>query len=262
MNNIDLFDNRHAISQSPKLAGWFSRSIVGDFLGNCGDERSARDQASAKVDDYKNRIKNLKDTIAAKENGDNMKRYKALQDNLQRYTNLKLKLEPEINALNIERDTWEHNPVVAESKYGLAAARLGVRITCNDYRQATIEYEREAGILDREIGTLESDLRNIEAKIAPDKMKELANLVDKQRASVFKLENQKTAIEKDIAELRKTRAAAKRVEEIAAAEAANQAKIEAEKLRQKEELEKKKDKQMKYLIIAGLIGGSLWILNK
>ena len=93
-------------------------------------------------------------------------------------------------------------------------------------------------------------------------MKELANLVDKQRASVFKLENQKTAIEKDIAELRKTRAAAKRVEEIAAAEAANQAKIEAEKLRQKEELEKKKDKQMKYLIIAGLIGGSLWILNK
>lgn len=258
MNNIDLFDNRRTISQSPKLAGWFSRSIVGDFLGNCGDERSSRDQASSKVDDYRNRIKNLKDTIAAKENGDNMKRYKALQDNLQRYTNLKLKLEPEINALKIERDTWEHNPVVAESKYGLA----GVRLTCNDYRQATIEYEREAGILDREIGTLESDLRNIEAKLAPDKMKELANLVDKQRASVFKLENQKTAIEKDIAELRKTRAAAKRVEEIAAAEAANQAKIEAEKLRQKEELEKKKDKQMKYLIIAGLIGGSLWILNK
>jgi hypothetical protein len=262
MNNIDLFDNRHAISQSPKLAGWFSRSIVGDLLGNCGDERSALDQASAKVDDYKNRIKNLKDTIAAKENGDNMKRYKALQDNLQRYTNLKLKLEPEINALNIERDTWEHNPVVAESKYGLAAARLGVRLTCNDYRQATIEYEREAGILDREIGTLESDLRNIEAKLAPDKMKELANQVDKQRAFVFNLENKKTELEKDIAELRKTRAAAKRVEEIAAAEAANQAKIEAEKLRQKEELEKKNDKQMKYLIIAGLIGGSLWILNK
>ena len=99
--------------------GWglkniFGGTIVGDLVGNCGDERSDRDRSKTAYYDTLKAIENLKATIAAKENGENMQMVNAMEKNTEAYRRKVSALSNEVADLEAQRKVWEDNPEVAE----------------------------------------------------------------------------------------------------------------------------------------------------
>ena len=167
--------------------GWglkniFGGTIVGDLVGNCGDERSDRDRSKTAYYDTLKAIENLKATIAAKENGENMQMVNAMEKNTEAYRRKVSALSNEVADLEAQRKVWEDNPEVAEGRYGLTAFNLdaldalsrpflGVSFTCNDYRNEALEWSEKTKSVAEERKALEVRIKQIEDRIAPDKQR-------------------------------------------------------------------------------------------
>lgn len=258
--------------------GWglkniFGGTIVGDLVGNCGDERSDRDRSKTAYYDTLKAIENLKATIAAKENGENMQMVNAMEKNTEAYRRKVSALSNEVADLEAQRKVWEDNPEVAEGRYGLTAFNLdaldalsrpfglGVNFTCNDYRNEALEWSEKTKSVAEERKALEVRIKQIEDRIAPDKVAVLSKDLAEQRQKYNSLQEQAIQLKKDINLMRQTRILVKASEAKAAADKAEQLKREEIQRTLQKEKEQKKNKNNTLLIGAGIAVVALFVLT-
>ena len=260
--------------------GWglkniFGGTIVGDLVGNCGDERSDRDRSKTAYYDTLKAIENLKATIAAKENGENMQMVNAMEKNTEAYRRKVSALSNEVADLEAQRKVWEDNPEVAEGRYGLTAFNLdaldalsrpfglgiSVNFTCNDYRNEALEWSEKTKSVAEERKALEVRIKQIEDSIAPDKVALLSKDLAEQRQKYNSLQEQAIQLKKDINQMRQTRILVKASEAKAAADKAEQLKREEIQRTLQKEKEQKKNKNNTLLIGAGIAVVALFVLT-
>ena len=260
--------------------GWglkniFGGTIVGDLVGNCGDERSDRDRSKTAYYDTLKAIENLKATIATKENGENMQMVNAMEKNTEAYRRKVSALSNEVADLEAQRKVWEDNPEVAEGRYGLTAFNLdaldalsrpfglgiSVNLTCNDYRNEALEWSEKTAVLSNEQGNLNRRLKQIEDRIAPDKVAVLSKDLAEQRQKYNSLQEQAIQLKKDINQMRQTRIIVKASEAKAAADKAELLKREEIQRTLQKEKEQKKNKNNTLLIGAGIAVVAFFVLT-
>lgn len=260
--------------------GWglkniFGGTIVGDLVGNCGDERSDRDSSKTAYYDTLKAIENLKATIAAKENGENMQMVNAMEKNTEAYRRKVSALSNEVADLEAQRKVWEDNPEVAEGRYGLTAFNLdaldalsrpfglgiSVNLTCNDYRNEALEWSEKTKSVAEERKALEVRIKQIEDRIAPDKVDVLSKDLAEQRQKYNSLQEQAIQLKKDINQMRQTRIIVKASEAKAAADKAELLKREEIQRTLQLEKEQKKNKNNTLLIGAGIAVVALFVLT-
>lgn len=257
--------------------GWglkniFGGTIVGDLVGNCGDERSDRDRSKTAYYDTLKAIENLKATIAAKENGENMQMVNAMEKNTEAYRRKVSALSNEVADLEAQRKVWEDNPEVAEGRYGLTAFNLdaldalsrpflGGSFTCNDYRNEALEWSEKTKSVAEERKALEVRIKQIEDRIAPDKVALLSKDLAEQRQKYNSLQEQAIHLKKDINQMRQTRILVKASEAKAAADKAEQLKREEIQRTLQTEKEQKKNKNNTLLIGAGIAVVAFFVLT-
>ena len=257
--------------------GWglkniFGGTIVGDLVGNCGDERSERSRNETAYYDTLKAIENLKATIAAKENGENMQMVNAMEKNTEAYRRKVSALSNEVADLEAQRKVWEDNPEVAEGRYGLTAFNLdaldalsrpflGVSFTCNDYRNEALEWSEKTKSVAEERKALEVRIKQIEDRIAPDKVALLSKDLAEQRQKYNSLQEQAIQIKKDINLMRQTRILVKASEAKAAADKAELLKREEIQRTLQKEKEQKKNKNNTLLIGAGIAVVAFFVLT-
>lgn len=260
--------------------GWglkniFGGTIVGDLVGNCGDEISARDRSKTAYYDTLKAIENLKATIAAKENGENMQMVNAMEKNTEAYRRKVSALSNEVADLEAQRKVWEDNPEVAEGRYGLTAFNLdaldalsrpfglgiSVNLTCNDYRNEALEWSEKTKSVAEERKALEVRIKQIEDRIAPDKVDVLSKDLAEQRQKYNSLQEQAIQLKKDINQMRQTRIIVKASEAKAAADKAELLKREEIQRTLQLEKEQKKNKNNTLLIGAGIAVVALFVLT-
>ena len=260
--------------------GWglkniFGGTIVGDLVGNCGDERSDRDRSKTAYYDTLKAIENLKATIATKENGENMQMVNAMKKNTDASRRKVSALSNEVADLEAQRKVWEDNPEVAEGRYGLTALNLdaldalsrpfglgiSVNLTCNDYRNEALEWSEKTAVLSNEQGNLNRRLKQIEDRIAPDKVAVLSKDLAEQRQKYNSLQEQAIQLKKDINLMRQTRILVKASEAKAAADKAELLKREEIQRTLQKEKEQKKNKNNTLLIGAGIAVVALFVLT-
>lgn len=260
--------------------GWglkniFGGTIVGDLVGNCGDEISARDRSKTAYYDTLKAIENLKATIATKENGENMQMVNAMEKNTEAYRRKVSVLSNEVADLEAQRELWEDNPEVAEGRYGLTAFNLdaldalsrpfglgiSVSFTCNDYRNEALEWSEKTKSVAEERKALEVRIKQIEDRIAPDKVDVLSKDLAEQRQKYNSLQEQAIQLKKDINLMRQTRIMVKASEAKAAADKAEQLKREEIQRTLQTEKEQKKNKNNTLLIGAGIAVVALFVLT-
>ena len=260
--------------------GWglkniFGGTIVGDLVGNFGDERSDRDSSKTAYYDTLKAIENLKATIAAKENGENMQMVNAMEKNTEAYRRKVSALSNEVADLEAQRKVWEDNPEVAEGRYGLTAFNLdaldalsrpfglgiSVNLTCNDYRNEALEWSEKTKSVAEERKALEVRIKQIEDRIAPDKVDVLSKDLAEQRQKYNSLQEQAIQLKKDINQMRQTRIIVKASEAKAAADKAELLKREEIQRTLQLEKEQKKNKNNTLLIGAGIAVVALFVLT-
>ena len=260
--------------------GWglkniFGGTIVGDLVGNCGDEISTRDRSKTAYYDTLKAIENLKTTIATKENGENMQMVNAMEKNTEAYRRKVSALSNEVADLEAQRKVWEDNPEVAEGRYGLTAFNLdaldalsrpfglgvSVSFTCNDYRNEALEWSEKTKSVAEERKALEVRIKQIEDRIAPDKVALLSKDLADERQKYNSLQEQAIQLKKDINLMRQTRILVKASEAKAAADKAEQLKREEIQRTLQKEKEQKKNKNNTLLIGAGIAVVALFVLT-
>lgn len=260
--------------------GWglkniFGGTIVGDLVGNCGDEISTRDRSKTAYYDTLKAIENLKATIATKENGENMQMVNAMEKNTEAYRRKVSALSNEVADLEAQRKVWEDNPEVAEGRYGLTAFNLdaldalsrpfglgvSVSFTCNDYRNEALEWSEKTKSVAEERKALEVRIKQIEDRIAPDKVALLSKDLADERQKYNSLQEQAIQLKKDINLMRQTRILVKASEAKAAADKAEQLKREEIQRTLQTEKEQKKNKNNTLLIGAGIAVVALFVLT-
>lgn len=254
------------------LGGWFDGTIIGDAFGNCGDERSDRDRNQSAYYDSVKSIENLKSTITAKENGENMQMVDAMEKNIEAFRRKISTISNEVSDLEAQRKAWEENPAVAEGRYGLTAFNLdsldalsgnfglGVRFTCNDYRNEAREWAEKRAQVENQRGDLNRRLKQIEDRISPINVAKTNQDLKELRQDYNVLQEKVIQLKKDINLMRQTRIMVKASEAKAAADKAEQLKREEIQRSLQKEKEQKKNKNNTLLIGAGIAAAAIFFL--
>ena len=255
MDNFDRMYIQRKIATNA-LGSWFS-----DMFGDCGDERSERDRAWNEYNDLNRQISNVNNIITSKENGENMQIYNALENNVSESRRKLKDLEVQLEHYKKIRNQWQANPNVAAQAYGLGYG-LGLRLTCNDYRNSAYEAKSKSAELRQVLGNRQEYLAAIERKLSPQVIEGPKN--DKQIVEA-KLNNAQTEInnvKEEVKNYIRTHTAAKKAENIALQQ-------KAEKEKQLQEVEKKQEKEIKkqtnttnLIILGGIAFFSFVILSK
>ena len=249
MDNFDRMYIQRKIATNA-LGSWFS-----DMFGDCGDEISERNRAWNEYNDLNRQISNVNNIITSKENGENMQIYNALENNVSESRRKLKDLEVQLEHYKKIRNQWQANPNVA-------AQALGLRLTCNDYRNSAYEAKSKSAELRQVLGNRQEYLAAIERKLSPQVIEGLKN--DKQIVEA-KLNNAQTEInnvKEEVKNYIRTHTAAKKAENIALQQ-------KAEKEKQLQEVEKKQEKEIKkqtnttnLIILGGIAFFSFVILSK
>ena len=204
-----------------------------------------------------------------------MQMVNAMEKNTEAYRRKVSALSNEVADLEAQRKVWEDNPEVAEGRYGLTAFNLdaldalsrpfglgiSVNLTCNDYRNEALEWSEKTAVLSNEQGNLNRRLKQIEDRIAPDKVAVLSKDLAEQRQKYNSLQEQAIQLKKDINQMRQTRIIVKASEAKAAADKAELLKREEIQLTLQKEKEQKKNKNNTLLIGAGIAVVALFVLT-
>ena len=202
-----------------------------------------------------------------------MQMVNAMEKNTEAYRRKVSALSNEVADLEAQRKVWEDNPEVAEGRYGLTAFNLdaldalsrpfglGVNFTCNDYRNEALEWSEKTKSVAEERKALEVRIKQIEDRIAPDKVALLSKDLADERQKYNSLQEQAIQLKKDINLMRQTRILVKASEAKAAADKAEQLKREEIQRTLQTEKEQKKNKNNTLLIGAGIAVVALFVLT-